>query len=96
MPQRARALPTSAGLAPLVADARTAEGGIPKYWLNVRLKCAASVNPWRSPKKGQFAKAWEGFFADTGSRLYFAGSDWAKGWNSFVDGAIETGLAVAR
>lgn len=51
---------------------------------------------WRSPKKGQFAKAWQGFFADTESRLYFAGSDWAKGWNSFVDGAIETGLGVAR
>ena len=29
-------------------------------------------------------------------RMFFAGADYAGGWCSFVDGAIESGLHVAK
>lgn len=50
---------------------------------------------WATPRRGQFTGARTEFLR-TDTRLLFAGSDWAKGWNSFVDGAIESGLAAAR
>jgi len=50
---------------------------------------------WATPRHGQFTGAWAEFL-NTDSRLLFAGSDWAKGWNSFVDGAIESALTAAR
>lgn len=50
---------------------------------------------WATLRKGQFTGARREFMDATG-RLRFAGSDWALGWNSFVDGAIETGIRTAR
>ena len=50
---------------------------------------------WATPRRGQFTGARREFM-DASGRLRFAGSDWARGWNSFVDGAIETGITTAR
>lgn len=50
---------------------------------------------WATPRRGQFSGARQEFM-DASGRLRFAGSDWARGWNSFVDGAIETGITTAR
>lgn len=51
---------------------------------------------WATIKSGQFTDGWH-HFHDTTTRLYFAGSDIAKGWNGVcVDGAIESGLTTAR
>lgn len=53
-----------------------------------------SGQTWTTPALGQFAAAKP---HDLGaSRLVLAGSDWAAGWNSFVDGAIETGYRAAN
>lgn len=49
---------------------------------------------WTTPKLGQFAMT--GPQEIPGGRLHLAGSDWAAGWNSFVDGAIESGMTTAR
>lgn len=51
---------------------------------------------WATPRSGQFLEGWS-LFGDTGTRLRFAGADWAKGWNGVVvDGAIESGITTAR
>jgi monoamine oxidase len=34
--------------------------------------------------------------ADTTRRVRLAGSDYARGWAGFIDGAIESGLQTAR
>lgn len=53
-----------------------------------------SGQTWTTPKSGQFVQARP---QDLGEdRLVLAGSDWAAGWNSFIDGAIETGYRAAR
>ncbi|WP_298860456.1 NAD(P)/FAD-dependent oxidoreductase [uncultured Microbacterium sp.] len=55
-----------------------------------------SGQTWATPRSGQFLQGWS-LFRDTGTRLRFAGADWAKGWNGVVvDGAIETGITTAR
>lgn len=54
-----------------------------------------SGQTWATPRNGQFCGARREFMEASG-RLRFAGSDWALGWNSFVDGAIETGIRTAR
>ncbi|MGQ7310767.1 NAD(P)/FAD-dependent oxidoreductase [Microbacterium arabinogalactanolyticum] len=55
-----------------------------------------SGQTWATPRSGQFLEGWS-LFRDTGTRLRFAGADWAKGWNGVVvDGAIETGITTAR
>lgn len=52
-----------------------------------------SGQTWTTPKTGQFVETrWQDLGED---RLVLAGSDWANGWNSFVDGAIETGFRAA-
>ncbi|PRQ10881.1 amine oxidase [Corynebacterium sp. 13CS0277] len=53
-----------------------------------------SGQTWTSPKTGQFLDAHPEHLLN--GRIAFAGSDWAAGWNSFVDGAIETGFRSAR
>ncbi|MDO5720741.1 MAG: FAD-dependent oxidoreductase [Actinomycetaceae bacterium] len=50
---------------------------------------------WTTPKQGQFVMTGPQSLGEN-SRLLLAGSDWAAGWNSFVDGAIETGIKTAR
>lgn len=55
-----------------------------------------SGQTWASPRSGQFLEGWS-LFRETGTRLRFAGADWAKGWNGVVvDGAIESGITTAR
>lgn len=55
-----------------------------------------SGQAWASLKKGQFTDSWH-HFHETGTRLHFAGSDWARGWRGVViDGALEMGICTAR
>ncbi|MDN5795611.1 MAG: FAD-dependent oxidoreductase [Intrasporangium sp.] len=55
-----------------------------------------SGETWATVKSGQFTDGWH-HFHNTDSRLYFAGADFAKGWNGVVvDGAIEMGITAAR
>lgn len=55
-----------------------------------------SGQAWATLKKGQFTHGWH-HFRETGTRLRFAGADWAKGWRGVVvDGAIEMGLSTSR
>ncbi len=51
---------------------------------------------WGTLRRGQFTNGWSRFL-DSGTRLFFAGSDWSRGWRGVcVDGAIESGLTTAR
>lgn len=55
-----------------------------------------SGQAWATLKKGQFTDGWH-HFRETGTRMRFAGADWANGWRGVcVDGAIEMGLSTAR
>ncbi|MGV8894866.1 MAG: NAD(P)/FAD-dependent oxidoreductase [Rhodoglobus sp.] len=55
-----------------------------------------SGQTWATPRSGQFLEGWN-LFRGAGSRLRFAGADWANGWNGVVvDGAIESGITTAR
>lgn len=55
-----------------------------------------SGQTWATIRSGQFINGWSTFL-DTDSALYFAGADYAKGWNGVVvDGAIESGITTAR
>ncbi|GAB3264298.1 NAD(P)/FAD-dependent oxidoreductase [Arthrobacter pigmenti] len=55
-----------------------------------------SGQTWSTIASEQFTNGWH-HFRSTGTRLHFAGADWAKGWNGVVvDGAIETGITTAR
>ncbi|WP_416562322.1 flavin monoamine oxidase family protein [Nocardia testacea] len=55
-----------------------------------------SGQTWATLRSGQFFDGWSHFLA-TGSRLRFAGADYARGWNGVVvDGAIESGIVTAR
>lgn len=55
-----------------------------------------SGQAWATLRKGQFTDGWH-HFGETGTRMYFAGADWAKGWRGVVvDGALETGISTAR
>lgn len=55
-----------------------------------------SGQAWATLKKGQFTDGWH-HFRETGTRLRFAGADWARGWRGVVvDGAIEMGLSTSR
>ncbi|MGC4963994.1 flavin monoamine oxidase family protein [Gordonia sp. DT218] len=55
-----------------------------------------SGQTWATLKSGQFFNGWSQFHS-TGTRLRFAGADFAKGWNGVVvDGAIESGIVNAR
>ena len=55
-----------------------------------------SGQTWSTIASEQFTNGWH-HFSSTGTRLHFAGADWAKGWNGVVvDGAIETGITSAR
>lgn len=61
-------------------------------WTNDRW----SGQTWATVKSGQFIDGWSKFHS-TDTRMYFAGADYAKGWNGVcVDGAIETGITTAR
>lgn len=55
-----------------------------------------SGQTWATIRTGHFTDGWH-HFRSTGTRLHFAGADWAKGWNGVVvDGAIEMGITSAR
>ena len=55
-----------------------------------------SGQTWASLRSGDFINGWS-LFTHSTERLHFAGSDWAHGWNGVcVDGAIESGICVAR
>lgn len=55
-----------------------------------------SGQAWATLKKGQFTDGWHHFEQDMG-RIYFAGSDYARGWRGVVvDGAIETAYRTSR
>ena len=54
-----------------------------------------SGETWRVPRPGQFTRfAAELERAEAG--LVLAGSDCARGWTGFLDGAVESGLSTAR
>lgn len=53
-----------------------------------------SRQTWATFRTGQFTGGWRGFLEPT-SRLVFAGADYSTGWNSFVDGAIQSGISAA-
>ncbi|UMP06877.1 NAD(P)/FAD-dependent oxidoreductase [Amycolatopsis sp. EV170708-02-1] len=54
-----------------------------------------SMGTWSMPGPGQMSRyLTEMQQAEDG--LFLAGSDVANGWNGFIDGAIESGLSVAR
>ncbi|KAF2649368.1 amine oxidase [Lophiostoma macrostomum CBS 122681] len=50
---------------------------------------------WFFPTAGLVTKYLEDLRASEG-RVHFANSDWARGWRSFIDGAIEEGTRAAR
>jgi monoamine oxidase len=54
-----------------------------------------ALGTWSIPRPGQLTRALEDLQAPFG-RVHIAGSDVASGWNGFIDGAIESGLRVAR
>lgn len=55
-----------------------------------------SGQAWATLRKGQFIEGWSKF-SETTTRMYFAGSDYAKGWRGVVvEGALETGISTAR
>ena len=55
-----------------------------------------SGQTWATLKSGQFFNGWH-LFQTCATRLRFAGSDYASGWNGVVvDGAIEMGIKAAR
>lgn len=55
-----------------------------------------SGQTWSTLKSGQFFNGWS-HFQTSPTRLKFAGSDFASGWNGVViDGAIESGITTAR
>ncbi|MBC2591703.1 MULTISPECIES: NAD(P)/FAD-dependent oxidoreductase [Rhodococcus] len=54
-----------------------------------------SQQTWATFRSGQMSGGWRSFLS-TSTRLIFAGADYAQGWNSFVDGAIESGITAAR
>lgn len=55
-----------------------------------------SGQAWGTLRKGQFCNGWNNF-NETDTRMFFAGTEYAKGWRGVcVDGALETGLTAAR
>jgi monoamine oxidase len=50
---------------------------------------------WFFPEKGFITAYLEELRARHGN-VFFASSDWAVGWRSFIDGAIEEGTRAAR
>jgi monoamine oxidase len=54
-----------------------------------------SEQTWATYRSGQLSGGWRSFLTSS-TRLLFAGADYAQGWNSFVDGAIESGISTAR
>ncbi|OHU26765.1 amine oxidase [Mycobacteroides franklinii] len=55
-----------------------------------------SGQTWATLRSGQFFNGWS-VFQHSGTRLRFAGADYASGWNGVVvDGAIESGITSAR
>jgi monoamine oxidase len=54
-----------------------------------------SRGTWSAFRPGQLSGSLAALQAPHG-RVFFAGSDVADGWNGFMDGAIESGLAAAR
>lgn len=55
-----------------------------------------SGQTWSTLRSGQFFNGWS-HFRGSPTRLKFAGSDFASGWNGVViDGAIESGITTAR
>jgi monoamine oxidase len=49
---------------------------------------------WAAYRPGQLGR-WHADVRTPEGRLFFAGSDIAEGWAGFMDGAIESGAAVA-
>ena len=55
-----------------------------------------SGQAWGTLRAGQFTNGWT-HFRNTGTRLYFAGSELGKGWRGVcVDSALESGISTAR
>jgi len=55
-----------------------------------------SGQAWGTLRAGQFTDGWS-HFRDTGTRMFFAGTEYANGWRGVcVDGALESGMTVAR
>lgn len=53
-----------------------------------------SKGTWTTYRPGQLSRYYSDFSVPHG-RLYFAGSDLARGWAGFMDGAIESGAGAA-
>lgn len=55
-----------------------------------------SGQAWGTLRAGQFCDGW-GNFSDTGTQMFFAGTEWANGWRGVcIDGALESGMTTAR
>lgn len=55
-----------------------------------------SGQAWGTLRAGQFTNGWT-HFKNTGTQLYFAGSELGKGWRGVcVDSALESGISTAR
>lgn len=55
-----------------------------------------SGQAWGTLQRGQFSDGWDNF-KQTGTQMYFAGTEWSKGWRGVcIDGALESGMTTAR
>ncbi len=54
-----------------------------------------SKGAWCFPRPGQISSALQPLQAPHG-RIHFASGDWASGWRSAIDGAIEQGITASR
>src|SRR5699024_11512869 len=55
-----------------------------------------SGQAWGTLRAGQFSDGWDNF-KDTGTRMFFAGTEWAQGWRGVcIDGALQSGMTTAR
>lgn len=68
---------------------------VAKHWLHDWAADEFSRETWRVPRPGQLSK-YEAVLEDAHGRVSFAGSDLARGWCGFLDGAVESGMRSAQ
>jgi monoamine oxidase len=68
---------------------------IEECWMHDWAEDAFALETWRIPRPTQSTRYAEELERPEG-RVFLAGADYARGWCGFVDGAVESGLRVAR
>jgi monoamine oxidase len=68
---------------------------VDEYWIYDWADDEFSRETWRVPRPGQYTRFAAEFERGEGA-LVIAGSDYARGWTGFMDGAVESGLSSAR